>query len=60
MGDPQIEVRLTAATQSLSWNPEEAERTLESIEQTKDDSPAAFDAKVMLLCWCGGSSNLDW
>jgi len=60
MRDPLVAVRLTAATQSLSWDPVEAERTLETIEQADDDSRAAFDAKYVLLGWRDGSFNPAW
>jgi hypothetical protein len=60
MRDPLVAVRLTAATQSLSWNSEEAERTLEAIEKADDAGPAAFSAKYVLLGWRDGSFNPDW
>ena len=60
MRDPLVAVRLTAASQSLSWNPVEAERTLETIEQADNVGPAAFSAKYVLLGWRDGSFNPAW
>ena len=53
MGDDEEAVRATAATDALHWAPEEAERTLEAIEEA--DGAYGFDAKWTLKEWRAGN-----
>jgi hypothetical protein len=59
LDDPVTAARLVAATHSLRWEPERAQRVLEEIEQ----QPAglyAVDAKWTLRPYRAGTLNLDW
>jgi hypothetical protein len=58
MGDPEDAVRLLSATHSLGWAREEAERTLEELEQLSN--LYAVDAKYTLKAFRDGKLNLDW
>ena len=60
MSDPMMAVRLVAATDSLAWNCEEAQRTLEAIQFASDSGLLAVDAEYTLLSWRNGTLDLDW
>jgi hypothetical protein len=59
MKDPLIFVRLTAATQSLQWEHDEAEQTLEAIELASDAGLYAVSAKYVLMGWRDGTLDLE-
>lgn len=59
MKDPLMFVRLAAATQSLRWEPDEAERTLETIELASDSGLYAVSAKYVLIGWRDGTLDLE-
>lgn len=58
LDDPITAVRLAAATHSLAWQPVEAERVLQEIEQ--EGSLHAVTAKWTLRSYRSGKLNLDW
>ena len=60
MSDSMVAVRLGAATHSLAWNGEEAQRTLEAIQFASDSGFLAVDAEYTLLSWRNGALDLDW
>jgi len=59
LDDPATAVRLAAATHSLQWAPERAQRVLEEIEQLPA-SLYAVDAKWILRSYHAGTLDLDW
>jgi hypothetical protein len=56
--DPMTAVRVLAATHSLAWEPDRAERALREIEQ--ESNPCAVDAEWTLRSYRSGKLNLDW
>lgn len=58
MGDPEPAVRCVAATHSLRFAPDTAQRVLEDLQQR--NGPYAMDAKYTLISYHEGRLNLDW
>ena len=58
LDDPVTAVRLLAATHSLAWKPDQAERALYEIEQ--ETNLHAVSAKWTLRSYRNGTLNLDW
>lgn len=56
--DEEAAVRLLAATHSLAWKRELAERLLEDIASTQQ--ALSFDAKWTLRSFRNGQLDLDW
>jgi stalled ribosome rescue protein Dom34 len=56
--DDEVEVRLTAASQTLAWDPKRAEEVLEAI--ATGDGMAAFEAEMVLKEFRVGRLNPDW
>jgi hypothetical protein len=58
LDDPVAAVRLSAATDALTWAPEVAEPVLEALE--RETSLHAVSAKWTLRSHRAGTLNLDW